>query len=69
MPERFCLTQGLLTTKGRERGTTCNGQYGEARGVGWVAFSSFRSNTMVGISLDEVCERVGKSVISVCKRT
>ena len=32
MPERVCLTEGLLTTKGGERGTTCNGQYGEAPG-------------------------------------
>ena len=65
MPERFCLTQGLLTTKGRERGTTCNGQYGEAPegwGWWWVPFSSFRSNTRVGISLNEVCERKGREI-------
>ena len=34
MPVLFCLTRGLLTTKGGERGTTCNGQYGEALGGG-----------------------------------
>ena len=41
MPVLFCLTRGLLTTKGGERGTTCNGQYGEALGGGgggWVPF-------------------------------
>ena len=73
----FCLIQGLLTTKGGERvlpvmtnrGRDGGGGSGRGGGEGWVPFSSFRSNTRVGISLDEVCERVRKSVISVCKRT
>lgn len=75
----FCLIQGLLTTKGGERvlpvmtnrGRDGGGGGGSERGgTGvWVPFSSLRSNTRVGISLDEVCERVRKSVISVCKRT
>ena len=73
----FCLTQGLLTTKGGERvlpvmtNRRRDGGGGSGRGGTGVCvpFSSFRSNTRVGISLDEVCERVRKSVISVCKRT
>ena len=75
MPERSCLTEGLLTTKGGERLIPVMGNTGrlqEGRGGGgreWVPFSSFSSNTSVGISLDEVCKRVGKSAISVCKRT
>lgn len=74
MPERFCLTQGLLTTKSGERVLPVMANTGRllegGGGGGGVPFSSFRNNTRVGFSLDEVCERVWKSaVISVCKRT
>ena len=72
MPERFCFTQGLLTTKNGERVLPVMANTGRLleRGGGRVPFSSFRNNTRVGFSLDEVCERVWKSaVISVCKRT